>query len=203
MKIRRNYRNLSENELIKKAKKNAKENIKEFTGLSYLSVFKSIYDLVKTPVPFESAKLLSGFGLGVGGSGNVCGALSGGIAAIGLVYGETEPTYNGDRFSEIVKKEGMAQEEKKEELKSLIRHGAIYNRLVNKFEEKFGSSQCSELIDEWKENPICVKRYKNCHKIIIETAGMVMELLLKAENEGLDSFDFGKMVYDKLCTPEF
>jgi C_GCAxxG_C_C family probable redox protein len=39
----------------------------------------------------EVVKLSSGFTGGIGKSGNICGALTGGVMALGLAFGRTEP----------------------------------------------------------------------------------------------------------------
>lgn len=36
-------------------------------------------------------KIASGFGAGIGGSGSVCGAISGGVIALGLKFGRADP----------------------------------------------------------------------------------------------------------------
>ncbi len=43
-------------------------------------------------VPQEVIKLVSGMSVGIGRSGCTCGALNGGIAALGMFFGRTEPT---------------------------------------------------------------------------------------------------------------
>ena len=55
-------------------------------------VFLTIHSLLKTDIPSEAVALLSGFGGGVAGiRDGMCGAISGGVAAIGLVYGRRKP----------------------------------------------------------------------------------------------------------------
>lgn len=198
LEVRNRYRNLSDEDLIEKAKEKAGKNINEFTGYSYLSVFKAIYELIETPIPFESVKMLSGFGLGFGWSGNICGALSGGMAALGLVYGRSEPEPDMEKFSKIVRDKKRSPEEKLEAISPLMKDKAIYNQLVNRFKHKFGTCLCKDLFQPWRDDPICIERYKKCHGVIIETAGLVMELLLEADRNGLDSFEPGETAYNYL-----
>ena len=54
------------------------------------SVLKTLIEELELDVPMETMKAASGFGGGIGGSGCACGALTGGVMAIGLVFGRTE-----------------------------------------------------------------------------------------------------------------
>ena len=54
------------------------------------SVLKTLMEELELDVPAQTLKAASGFGGGIGGMGCTCGALTGGVMAIGLVYGRTE-----------------------------------------------------------------------------------------------------------------
>jgi C_GCAxxG_C_C family probable redox protein len=55
-------------------------------------VFLTVHALLETDIPPAAVALLSGFGGGIGGTRDgVCGAVSGGVAAIGLVHGRPNP----------------------------------------------------------------------------------------------------------------
>lgn len=51
------------------------------------AVVKTINDLLDEPYDESVTKLASGFPIGVGKSGCLCGAVSGGVMALGMVYG--------------------------------------------------------------------------------------------------------------------
>ncbi len=70
-------------------------------------------------------KMANGFGGGIGRKQEVCGALSGGILVLNLIYGRGE---NEDK-------------QKQEIVYSLVRE------LMDKFEEKYGSVNCKKLLD--------------------------------------------------------
>lgn len=70
-------------------------------------------------------KMANGFGGGMGRKQEVCGALSGGILVLNLIYGRGE---NEDK-------------QKQEIVYSLVRE------LMDKFEEKYGSVNCKKLLD--------------------------------------------------------
>ena len=74
------------------------------------------------PLPKEAVCLASGFPLGMGMAGCTCGALAGGIMALGLKYGRRVPN---------VKTPGMFKAAKK---------------LHDDFHQRFGSTCCRELI---------------------------------------------------------
>ena len=54
------------------------------------AVVKTIKDEFQLPISDDIIAAASGFPVGIGGSGCTCGAISGGIMAIGLVFGRTE-----------------------------------------------------------------------------------------------------------------
>lgn len=56
------------------------------------SVLKTILELCGRPCPVETLALASGFGRGMGGAGCACGALVGGVMAIGALFGRTRET---------------------------------------------------------------------------------------------------------------
>ncbi len=55
------------------------------------SLFTVVNDHLGQPVPPETVRLASGFPVGMGMAGCSCGALTGGIMALGLKYGRREP----------------------------------------------------------------------------------------------------------------
>ena len=69
-------------------------------------------------------KIATPFGGGIGRRGSVCGALTGGIIAIGLKFGRSEP---------------KDTERKEESYKKAL-------ELFKRFEKKFGSALCYDLI---------------------------------------------------------
>lgn len=54
------------------------------------AVVKTILEALEIDAPKDVIKMASGFPVGMGGMGCTCGALTGGIMVIGLVYGRTE-----------------------------------------------------------------------------------------------------------------
>ncbi len=54
------------------------------------AIIKTIIDEFGIDTSYDAIKMASGFPVGVGGKGCVCGAISGGVMAIGLVFGRSE-----------------------------------------------------------------------------------------------------------------
>ncbi|WP_434510249.1 C-GCAxxG-C-C family (seleno)protein [Desulfitobacterium sp. AusDCA] len=55
------------------------------------AIIRTIRDEFQLNVPDEVIAMASGFPVGMGGSGCTCGALVGGIMALGLFFGRSEP----------------------------------------------------------------------------------------------------------------
>ena len=125
-------------------------------------VFLVVHSLLESDIASDSVALMSGFGGGVAGTrDNMCGAVSGGVAAIGLVHGRRKPPKgNRDRVYEVSKD------------------------FVGRFKTKFGTTICCELIgdllreatDESEE-----KRKARCLQYTLNGAKMCAETLLKYE----------------------
>lgn len=54
------------------------------------SVVKTIRDEFSLPISDDAIAMASGFPVGIGGAGCICGAVSGGVMAIGMVFGRKE-----------------------------------------------------------------------------------------------------------------
>jgi len=55
------------------------------------AIIKTIRDEFELTVPDEIIAMASGFPIGMGGSGCTCGAVVGGVMALGLFFGRTQP----------------------------------------------------------------------------------------------------------------
>ena len=89
-------------------------------------VFLILHRLMETDLPAEAVCTMSGFGGGVGGTrDNVCGAITGGVAAIGLIHGRPNPL-EGNR----------------------LRAYEVSREFVSRFRTAFGMTGCHELIGD-------------------------------------------------------
>jgi len=113
-------------------------------------------------------KIATGFGAGIGRRGEACGALSGGVMALGLRFGRsTVDDTEGDR-----------------------RPYWFSTELVDTFRERFGEIRCRDLLGLDLSKPEDLKIYREkglwnttCRSFIIETTAMVYELLQKHKHE--------------------
>jgi C_GCAxxG_C_C family probable redox protein len=76
---------------IETARQTAEEMYRTGQFLCSEAVFMVANDYLGHPVSDDMVRLASGFPVGMGFVGCVCGALSGGVMALGLKYGRTQP----------------------------------------------------------------------------------------------------------------
>ena len=72
------------------------------------AVMEVIMDHFKLDVPYETIRMASGMAIGVGKSGCICGALNGGVLAIGMFFGRSE--HKGPTDPNVVKCMNMTKE---------------------------------------------------------------------------------------------
>ncbi len=72
------------------------------------AVMEVIIDNFGLDVPYETIKMASGMAIGVGKSGCICGALNGGVLAIGMLFGRSEQ--KGPQDPNVVKCMSMTNE---------------------------------------------------------------------------------------------
>jgi C_GCAxxG_C_C family probable redox protein len=126
---------------------------KHFKDGHYCSeaVFKSIAGVYTDAFDQKLMRVASGFGGGMGSSHKeACGALTGGIMAIGLLYGRTKPTQDPTFLKELV------------------------NKYRQRFEQEFGSSNCSVLLDKLGEQG---DDFSKCRELTSKAAGILAEIL--------------------------
>jgi len=86
------------------------------------AIVRTINDAFSLGYPDSIIKAASGFPIGIGGSGCTCGAVTGGVMALGMVFGRTEP---GDP--------------------KVIRCMSLARELIEQFEERHKVSCCRVL----------------------------------------------------------
>ncbi len=138
----------------------------------------------------EALKAATGFAGGIGRSSSVCGAFTGGVMALGLLFGRDgqtmkhpDPEVRLDRFREI-----------EDRLDRLIK------RLSDRFAEKYGSTICKDIetklfgrsFDKWnpeerKEKDRLGGHLDKCPGVVGHATRWVAELILeeRTKNEGL------------------
>lgn len=78
-------------ELIQGARETAEQYFRSGGYFCSEAVVQTINDMMGKPLPQEAVKMASGFPIGIGRAGCICGAISGGVMALGLKYGRTAP----------------------------------------------------------------------------------------------------------------
>lgn len=127
------------------------------------SVLKAMADIHGHNDPMIS-KIATGFCGGMSRTSGICGALAGGIMALGLFTGRSNPTDSKDQCF------------------------ALVYCLVNRFREIFGSTQCTDLLGcdistaegarVFEEKKLMTTR---CEVITSQTAGLVEEILARRD----------------------
>ena len=72
------------------------------------AVMETIIEQFELDVPYELIRMASGMAIGVGKSGCICGALNGGVLAIGMIFGRSEQ--KGPKDPNVVKCMNMTAE---------------------------------------------------------------------------------------------
>lgn len=80
---------MDSSEQITWARQKAEEYYRSGQFLCSEAIFLVANEFLDHPVPDEMVRLASGFPVGMGKAGCVCGALAGGVMALGLKYGRT------------------------------------------------------------------------------------------------------------------
>ena len=125
-------------------------------------VFLTVHALMETDIPPSAVTLLSGFGGGVGGTREaVCGAISGGVAAIGLAHGRPSPP-DGDRE----------------------RAYEVSRDFVCQFQTAFGATTCQDLVcDLLREGTAEAeeRRKARCARYTLQAVRMCLDTLARFE----------------------
>lgn len=110
--------------LIGEIEETTERNAEKYRGCSQWALYGLLQHLNLWNI--DVFRAASGFAGGVGGSGELCGALSGGLIAIGLVYGRDtlEPIETSEAFADSM--ERCAQ-------------------LCDRFKEEFGGLNCRDV----------------------------------------------------------
>jgi len=119
------------------------------------AVLTTINQLLGEELPAEIVKLASGFPVGIGKSKCLCGAISGGIMALGLKYGRVEP---GAEMP----------------ANSFLRSAGLHDYI----KDEYGST-CCRVITAKFEDFASPKRVEHCIRITGEVAAWVMEKFIE------------------------
>ncbi len=98
-----NTKDFTKEELLDKVQANAEELFRSGTYFCSEAVLQTINEFLGKPYGEDIVKLASGFPIGMGKAGCLCGAVSGGQMALGIVYGRVEGQPMEDKMFEKAK----------------------------------------------------------------------------------------------------
>lgn len=106
------------------------------------AVMEVIMDNFQVDMPHEMIRMASGMAIGVGKSGCICGALNGGVLAIGMFFGRDE--HKGPKDPNVVKCMSMTNELHDWFRDNNTKHAACCRVLTKEFDMSVGGhkSQC-------------------------------------------------------------
>ena len=99
-----NTKDFTKEELLDTVQAVAEEYFKNGTLFCSESVVQTINELLGNPFDEHIVKLAGGFPVGLGKAGCLCGAISGGQMALGMVYGRIKGEQMGSEMLEKAKK---------------------------------------------------------------------------------------------------
>ena len=152
-----------------------------------------------TAITDDVIRLASGFGGGGGiTSYGMCGAVSGGLMALGLFWGRVDPM---DYFHAV----GLHTEEAidKNPDQSTVFY-RIFNRFTTQFQEAFGSIVCRELINDYLDADGAFttdKKLKKeqgvlCKRLTKWACATVMNLVMESRSKGTTHMEMGHNLYN-------
>ncbi|MGI5875766.1 MAG: C-GCAxxG-C-C family protein [Dethiobacteria bacterium] len=198
-KITLRFPDLDEQQIIQQCIDLADHYIVEEPWVSPQVVFKAVLETLKVPYASETLRVFCGFSAGGGFAGRLCGGLSGSLAALSFIYGSEKPMdkVTHQRFVGAVQSKDLSPAAKAQELLDAFPELAIYNKMVEDFKEKFGYTDCQDLIAPFSTDPVSRRRFGTCRRIVREAAGLVMQLILDLEIKKIQP-PMGENIYSHL-----
>ena len=98
-----NTKDFTKEELLDRVQADAEQLFRSGTYFCSEAVLQTINELLGKPYDEKIVKLASGFPIGMGKSGCLCGAVSGGQMALGIVYGRVEGEPMQDKMFDVAK----------------------------------------------------------------------------------------------------
>lgn len=99
-----NTKEFLKDEILDKVQADAEQLFRSGTYFCSEAVVQTINEVLGKPYDESVVKLASGFPIGLGKAGCLCGAVSGGQMALGMVYGRVEGQPMQDKMFEEAKK---------------------------------------------------------------------------------------------------
>ncbi|MEL7646820.1 MAG: C-GCAxxG-C-C family protein [Sedimentibacter sp.] len=143
-------------ELLDRVREDAENLFKSGTYYCSEAVLQTINELLGKPYDESVVKLAGGFPIGMGRTGCLCGAVSGGQMALGMVYGRIE---------------GEPMQEKMFEISA---------KLHNYIRDEYKSTCCRVITKEWQGDGFkSPERKQHCYTITGKVASWVANELIE------------------------
>jgi len=169
-----------ENELLQDVEQRAYKYEQEYRDCSQCVVL-AIQEVFGLPGD-DALKAATGFAGGIGRTGSVCGSFTGGVMALGLLYGRDRETMKHP--------DEEVRSQRREEIEHKL--GTLIKRLRSRFEEEYGSIICDDIetklfgrsFDKWnpeerKEKDRMGGHDDKCPSVVGRGARWVAELILE------------------------
>lgn len=154
---------MTKEELLEKVRKEAEGYFDRGEFFCSESVAHTINNLLGNPYSNDVVKLASGFPIGMGKSGCLCGAISGGQMALGMVYGRS----HGESMDEDM--------------------FPLAAELHDYIKEIYGATCCRVITRQWAgDNFKSPERKKHCVEITGKVAEWVANKLIEDNKVALD-----------------
>lgn len=151
-----NTKDFSKEDLLDRVQADAEQLFRSGTYFCSEAVVQTINELLGKPFDPSVVKLASGFPIGMGKAGCLCGAVSGGQMALGMVYGRTEGEPMQDKMFQLSK------------------------GLHDYIKTEYKSTCCRVITKEWAgDNFASPERKKHCITITGKVARWVAEQLIE------------------------
>lgn len=155
MALQLDTKNLAAEEVLRRVRFEAEELFRSGAYFCSEAVIKTINELLNKPFPPEIVKLASAFPVGMGKAQCLCGAISGGQMALGMVYGRVEGEPMSDKMFDIAK--------------------ALHDYV----KKEYGSTCCRVITREWQgDNFKSPGRKEHCIAITGAVARWIAEQLI-------------------------
>jgi len=159
-------------EITDRARQRARDNHKQGMNCgesTFQAVLATLREENMTDCPLEAVALATGFGGGIGSSGNTCCALIGAVMGMSSVHGR-DPSVPA------------TPEERRDQLGGENGRYRLYNNMVHEFKDFTGTSSCAELTCPYDYSS--EERKEFCRTIIGEAAALAVKWTLIGKERG-------------------
>lgn len=151
-----NTKDLTKDEILDTVQKNAEELFRSGTFFCSEAVVSVINEMLGSPYPEDIVKMASSFPIGLGKAQCLCGAVSGGEMALGMVYGRNKGEAMNPKMFELAK--------------------GLHDYTI----KEYGATCCRVITRKWNgDNFMSPERKAHCIEITGKMARWVAEKMLE------------------------